>query len=105
MGFNSGLEGEQILAALQRIMNVRTGRVTVAATAEGHAHYQCYDATGTLNIPRKAFASVKRYDYGAGGNINANIGYEPQVDFLVIHLYGDGVKAGESYEVEYLLIE
>lgn len=105
MAYNSKYTGEQVEQAIDKALGMYSGTVTAASSSDGHTEIAVENvAPGSGNV--RAFASVKRNDYGTAGVIIPIISYTvtPTGDIMRIHLYGDGVKKGGSYEVDYLLI-
>lgn len=105
MAYNSKYTGEQVEQAVDNALRMYSGTVTVPAQSDGHAQLDVENAAPN-NGNMRSFANVHRIDYGSGGVIIPIISYTttPSGDVMRIHLYGDGVKKGVSYEVDYLLI-
>lgn len=106
MSYQTGYTSEQIGKILRRANGIVTGTVSAEAVTNGHVNINLENVSGNPGDDLRAFASVRRNDYGSGGAVIPIISYTltPTGDSLTIHLYGEGVKAGSTYTVDYLLI-
>lgn len=107
MSFQSEFTGEQMEKVFRRITNMAVGTATCLPSNafDGFCLFHVENASGQTGINYKAFVNIHIDGYGTEQQISASAGYSPTVDRLSIKLYGSGVKAGESYTVDYILIE
>lgn len=104
MAFQSEFTGEQMEEIFRKAAGMTVGSAVAAASSNGHGNVIVENASGGNGNPLRAFVSVRRSDYGSSGAIIPIASYAPQNDSLSIHIYGDGVRSGGSYTVDYLLI-
>lgn len=102
--YESAYEGEQMDEAFGRILGMRVGRVQIKASADDAAAVIEYIGEG---YGGHAFFSNARCTSISGnvGVIASSVGYDTDSGNAVFRIDGEGVRDGETYEVEFLAIE
>lgn len=104
MAYQSAYEGDQMEAVFKRVTDMLTGTVEITASITGHGY------AFVNNLPfgganPKVFASVR----GLEGDIRGVAGVAPTYNaadnVLLLQLFGDGIRGGEKYAVDYLIVE
>ncbi len=104
MAYNSKHSGNQIDSGVETALGIITGSTTIKSTSDGHANTLV--ESGKVESDMMCLCMVKRSDYGSGGVIIPISSYMPTTGGggMTIHLYGDGVKRGKSYTVDYMIL-
>lgn len=104
--YTSNYTGEQIDAAVKRVGDIVVGTaVTRPAPYDGFAQASV-ENVGNRNPALKCFTSLRNGINAKKGFVVAVSSYNvtPVGDILHIALVGDGVKKGDVFTVDYLLI-
>lgn len=104
MAYQSEFEGKQMEAAFHRVTNMVTGTAEITASINGHGY------AFVRNVPfggasPKVFASVRGLDSNIASFADVSPQYNAEDNLLLLNLFGDGIKGGERYAVDYLLVE
>lgn len=106
--YESAYEGTQMDEAFGRILGIRVGRAQIIAQSDGAGFTDVYLGQGYAG---HAFFANARCTSITGniGVINASVDYSRDPGsasgYAILRINGDGVLYGETYEVEYLVIE
>ncbi len=106
MAFQSSFSGEQMEAVFRRVTNMITGTVEITASMDGFGYEFVYDVPFSSAKP-KVFTTVRDAKEQISISDIAMAIPEINVDDNVImfKLQGNGIKSGNRYAVDYLIMD
>ena len=104
MAYTSQFTGAQMDTAFRRVTNMVAGRATLTASATGGAAFLITHVESDLSNP-VCIGTVRLPEDGLSGNVSIMLDYDTTTKNLAIRIIGSGLRAGYSYDVDYLLME
>ncbi|MBQ7003688.1 MAG: hypothetical protein IJN57_06990 [Oscillospiraceae bacterium] len=104
MGYPSEYSGDRIEAVIRRVDSMILGTAEVPATIDGSGFKFVQGLTTSMAAP-KIFCTVRPLATPIQGFISAVPDFDPETGTLLIWIRGEGIKAGTTYAVDYMLIE
>lgn len=107
MSYTSQFTGAQMDAVFRRVTNMVTGRATLTSTTTGIASLFVDVDVDIIDPICIATVRYNEGEYPMNTPISVFVRYQPNEGQgkLAIKLVGDAVRAGRSYDVDYLLME
>ena len=104
MAYQSTFTGEQMEAVFRRVSNMITGSAELTASNDGHGYVFVNDLHFSGSNP-KIFTTVRGINGDITGTAGAAPSYNAEAGMLLLQLFGDGILDGETYAIDYLMIE